>query len=303
MNRSLRAVSGVLLLDKPAACTSNQALQRVKRIYQAAKAGHTGSLDPLATGLLPICLGAATKLCGYLLDADKRYFVRAKLGEKTTTADSEGVITAQSDARGVRGADIETLLPRFMGAQKQVPPMVSALKHQGERLYQLARRGEEVPREPRDIVIFSLQLLGFEPPYFELDVRCSKGTYIRALIEDVAAAIGQCAHVTILRRTELAPFSTPAMATFDELERRAGQGLQALDALLLPPAVALAHRPQVTVDPDLSLRLGRGQTVHIPASSQEGDVAVVNQEGQLLGIARLDKAGLLAPRRWLLVSN
>lgn len=299
MKRALRAVHGVLLLDKPPGCTSNQALQRVKRIFQAEKAGHTGSLDPLATGLLPICLGEATKLSGYLLDADKRYVVRAKLGEKTHSADAQGAVTATSDASLVQRAGLEASLPRFTGALKQIPPMVSALKHQGERLYELARRGEEVTRVARDIEIRRLELLAFEPPFFDLDVSCTKGTYIRTLVEDIAAALGQCAHVTVLRRTELSPFTNPQMVTLDALERAAGQSPQALDSLLLPPASALAHRPQLIVTADQQQRLRHGQAVQISTPSLVGEVVVLSQTGALLGIGLLDAARQLSPRRWM----
>ncbi len=297
MKRPLRAVHGVLLLDKPAGCTSNQALQRVKRIYQAEKAGHTGSLDPLATGLLPICFGEATKLSAYLLDADKRYVVRAKLGEKTDTADAEGEVIAKSDARSIQRESLLAQLPRFSGALKQIPPMVSALKHQGERLYEIARRGEEVPRAPRDIVIRKLELLAFEPPFFELDVSCTKGTYIRALVEDIATALGQCAHVTVLRRTELSPFTNPQMVTLNVLEK--AQSLEALDGLLLPPASALAHRPQVTVNADQQRRLKHGQAVQLAVTSPVGEVVALAETSELLGIGVLDAAGLLTPRRWM----
>lgn len=299
MKRPLRAVHGVLLLDKPAGCTSNQALQRVKRIFQAEKAGHTGSLDPLATGLLPICFGEATKLSGYLLDADKRYVVRAKLGEKTNTADAEGEVLSRSDAGRVQRADLAAQIPRFTGALKQIPPMVSALKHQGERLYDLARRGEEVPREPRDIVIRRLELLAFESPFFELDVSCTKGTYIRALVEDLAGALGQCAHVTVLRRTELSPFTNPQMVTLDVLEKTAEQGMQALDGFLLPLASALAHRPRLVVNADQQRRLKQGQAVQVTASEPVGDVVVLSEAGVLLGIGLLDVSGQLTPRRWM----
>lgn len=293
-----RAVDGVLLLDKPTGDSSNRVLQRVRRLYRAEKAGHTGSLDPLATGLLPICLGEATKISGYLLDADKHYAVRAKLGEKTSTADREGTVTARSDASAVRHEELQALVPRFIGPQKQVPPMVSALKHDGERLYVLARRGEEVVREPRDIVIHDLGLTGFDLPYFELDVRCSKGTYIRSLVEDMAAAIGQVAHVTVLRRLGLAPFNQPRMFTWEQLERASAEGLAALDALLLPPAAALAHRASVRVTDEQAQRLAHGQTLRWP-QPLTGEVPVLDCRGTLLGIGQGDAHGNLAPKRWL----
>ncbi|MGH8431877.1 MAG: tRNA pseudouridine(55) synthase TruB, partial [Solimonas sp.] len=215
-----RAVNGILLFDKPRGFSSNDALQRVKRLFRAEKAGHTGNLDPLATGLLPICFGQATKLCGHLLDSDKRYLARVKPGEKTTTGDTEGEVIQRSDAGLLSREALEAVLPAFTGTIRQVPPMYSALKHQGQRLYELAREGVEVERQPREVAIHELRLTAFEPGGFELDVRCSKGTYIRTLAEDLAAALGQCAHLVALRRTEVAPFEG-AIRTWEDLQAAA----------------------------------------------------------------------------------
>lgn len=297
--RLVRNVTGILLLDKPQGITSNTALQQVKRLYQAAKAGHTGSLDPLATGLLPICLGQATKLCGYLLDSDKRYSVRAKLGERTDSADADGKVVATSDPSQVTRGDIEVHLPRFSGPIQQRPPMYSALKHQGQRLYELARAGQEVERAERAVTIHELWLTGFEPGYFELDVRCSKGTYIRTLVEDIAAAAGQCAHVTVLRRLEVAPFLQPQMLGLDTLQQAAGAGLASLDTHLLPSISALTGWHKVPVDPARARTLSQGQPVRVAQTPVTGRVAIVDEAGDLLAIGEIDANGLVAPLRWM----
>lgn len=293
-----RAVSGILVLDKPAGLTSNAALQQVRRLFQADKAGHTGSLDPLATGLLPVCLGEATKLTGVLLDADKRYRVRAAVGACTRTADAEGEVVRQSDPASLARAALEAALPRFTGDLLQRPPMYSALKHQGQRLYELARQGQEVERPARPVRIGALELLGFGPGWFELDVRCSKGTYIRSLVEDLAAAVGQCAHVAALRRLEAGPFREADMVTAAALEAAAGRGPETLDALLLDPLAGLADWPRVSVDPAQAQRLAHGQAVAVDGVAA-GRVAVVDGPARLLGLGEVDAAGVLHPRRWL----
>lgn len=294
-----RQVTGILLLDKPAGLTSNAALQRVRRLYRAEKAGHTGSLDPLATGLLPLCFGEATKLCAYLLDADKRYWVRARLGQQTTTGDAEGEIVRTSDPAGATAAVLAAVLERFHGPIRQTPPMYSALKHEGRRLYELARQGLEVARAPREVTIHELRLVAFDNAEFELEVRCSKGTYIRTLVEDIAAGISQCAHVTAMRRLGSGPFAASDMVTMERLEQTAADGFEALDALLAPPAAALAGWPKVTVDADRAFYLARGQAVQIRGAPRHGRVAVMDPAGALLGIASMDAEGRVAPRRWL----
>ncbi len=218
-----RKVDGILLLDKPLGLSSNTALQIVRRLYNADKAGHTGSLDPLATGLLPVCLGEATKLCGYLLDADKRYRARVRLGARTSTGDGEGEVVATSDAALVSRADLEAAIPRFLGEIEQVPPMYSALKRDGEPLYRLARAGIEVERAPRRVHIRELRVLDFDGLHFDFEVACSKGTYVRTLAEDWAAAVGQQAHLSALRRTGLEPFDASAMVALEPLEQT-GEG-------------------------------------------------------------------------------
>lgn len=278
--------------------SSNAALQQVRRLYQADKAGHTGSLDPLATGLLPICLGQATKLSGYLLDADKRYVVRAAVGACTTTADAEGEVTRRSDPSMLTREALAAALPSFTGEILQRPPMYSALKHRGERLYELARQGVEVERAARPVTIHQLELAGFGPGSFELDVRCSKGTYIRSLVEDLAAAVGQCAHVAALRRLEAGPFKADGMVAPAALEQASEQGLAALDALLLDPLAGLASWPRLEVDADQAERLARGQRLRVAPPAAPGAVAVI-AGGKLLGLGDVDPEGVLAPRRWL----
>lgn len=297
--RPKRKVSGILLLDKPVGHSSNQILQRVRGLYQAEKAGHTGNLDPLATGLLPICLGQATKLCGYLLDSDKRYLATVRLGEKTTTGDAEGEIIARSEAGDLRREQLEAVLPGFTGRISQIPPMYSALQIDGQRLYELARQGQEVPRSPREIMIHALDLVQFEPGIAVLDVRCSKGTYIRTLAEDIAAALGQCAHLTGLRRLEVAPFLKPHMLTLAEVEAVSEQGFDALDALLLPTAAAFEHWPRVVVDADRAHYLSRGQAVRAAGAPRSGLLAVMGGDGSVLCVAQINDDGLVAPKRWL----
>jgi tRNA pseudouridine55 synthase len=195
-NANLRTVNGILLLDKPAGLTSNAALQEVKKLYRARKAGHTGSLDPLATGLLPICFGEATKISGFLLDADKHYRVQCRLGERTNTGDSEGEVLERRPVEAVTEAALREAIEGFLGDIEQIPPMYSALKHKGERLYNLARQGLEVEREPRTVTIYALELLGFTGDHAELMVHCSKGTYVRTLVEDIGEILGCGAHVS-----------------------------------------------------------------------------------------------------------
>jgi tRNA pseudouridine55 synthase len=293
-----RAVDGILVLDKPPGMTSNAALQRVKRLFRADKAGHTGALDPLATGVLPICLGQATKLSGYLLDADKRYRVRAAVGACTTTGDADGEVTRRSDAAALTREALERAMPGFRGDIRQRPPMYSALKRDGQPLYELARAGIEVEREARPVRIAGLDLIGFEPGAFELDVRCSKGTYVRTLVEDLAAAAGQCAHVAVLRRTAAGPFTEADLVTPQALEQAAERGLEALDACLLPPLAGLAAWPRVAVDAREAARLAQGQSLD-RSGGAPGLVAVTGPGGALLGIAERSADGRLAPRRWM----
>jgi tRNA pseudouridine55 synthase len=293
-----RDVTGILVLDKPPGMSSNAALQHVKRLFRADKAGHTGALDPLATGVLPICLGQGTKLSSYLLDADKHYRVRAAVGACTATGDAEGTITRRSDAAALTREALERAMAGFRGEILQRPPMYSALKRGGTPLYELARAGIEVEREARPVQISGLELLGFEPGAFELDVRCSKGTYIRTLVEDLAAAAGQCAHVAMLRRTAAGPFTEANVVTPQALEQAAERGSEALGAFLLPLLAGLADWPRVEVDGRGAARLAQGQSLDV-APGPRGMVAVTGSDGVLLGIAERTGDGRLAPRRWM----
>ena len=216
--KSGRDIDGMLLLDKSPGMSSNGAVQRVKRLYSANKVGHTGSLDPIATGLLPLCLGEATKLSGFLLDTDKRYFVKVRLGRTTATADTEGETLEEKPVPMLDTQAIEAVLQRFRGDIAQVPPMYSALKHKGKKLYELARKGLEVEREARRVSIYELTLLGFGSDFLELDVHCSKGTYIRSLAQDIGMEIGCGAHVEQLRRTAVGGFTLDQSVTLEKLE-------------------------------------------------------------------------------------
>jgi tRNA pseudouridine55 synthase len=299
--RKGRNVSGILLLDKPLNLTSNAALQQVKRLYRADKAGHTGSLDPLATGLLPICLGAATKASAFLLDADKRYLTSVKLGVKTTTADAEGEVIETRPVEGVTAQRVEKLLQRFTGEIEQLPPMYSAVKHQGERLYKFAREGLEVERKPRLITVYSIDLVACGDDLLELDIHCSKGTYVRTLAEDIGEALGCGGHVAGLRRTAVGPYDDTGMVTMERLESLAGDGdLQALDALLLPIDSGLAHWPAVTLGADASHYLKQGQPVTASALPASGWVRIYDNHNHFLGAGVIDDNGMVAPRRLML---
>lgn len=297
--RKGRPVTGVLLLDKPAGVTSNGALQRVKRLYDARKAGHTGSLDPIATGLLPICFGEATKISTYLLDADKRYWVRMKLGEKTETADSEGEIIETAAVPSLSEAQIVETLKGFEGPQMQIPPMYSAVKHQGKRLYELAREGIEVKREPRPVHLYEVNLVNQAEDSLELDVRCSKGTYVRTLVEDIAWKLGTLAHVTALRRTGVGALNDSEMLNMAQIEALAEQGNEALDAQLLGLETALAHWPVVSLDANSSFYAQRGEAVQVSGAPTEGWVRIQDQDGQVIGLGEILDDGRVSPRRLL----
>lgn len=293
-----RPVSGVVLLDKPTGQTSNAALQTVKRLYQARKAGHTGSLDPLASGLLPICLGEATKISGYLLNADKSYRFVCQLGVTTTTGDAEGEVRSTRPVQ-YEPAQLEQVLARFRGELAQIPPMYSALKHQGQRLYVLARQGLDVERPPRRVVIHELTLLEQRDDRLTLSVRCSKGTYVRSLAEDIGEALGCGAHVVELRRTGVAPYDGTQMLSLATLEATAQQGLAALDALLLPVDTALDHWPAVHVHGDTAYYLRTGQPVLVPQAPTTGWVRLYGDSDRFMGMGEILDDGRVAPRRLL----
>ena len=297
-----RNISGVLLLDKPAGGSSNHALQRVKRLFGAAKAGHTGSLDPLATGMLPVCLGEATKISAFLLDADKTYRLKCRLGVTTDTGDAEGEVLETHDVSGITQDDIEKALPAFIGEIEQVPPMYSAIKHNGERLYKLARQGIEVERKARKVTIYDIKLLGYEQDILELEVSCSKGTYVRTLVEDIASRLGPDdqsvgAHITELRRLSVGPYEGN-MLTMEQLEVLAEQGFDALDAVLQPVDSGVADWPDVHLGADAAFYVQQGQPVMVPHAPTHGWVRIYDQS-HFLGIGEIQDDGMVAPRRMI----
>lgn len=292
----LRNVHGIVLLDKPLGVTSNAALQTVKRLFRARKAGHTGSLDPLASGLLPLCFGDATKVSAFLLDADKRYRVGVQLGVKTTTGDAEGAVVERRPVPTIAPADLQAVLERFTGPILQVPPMHSAVKYQGQPLYKLAHRGIEVAREAREVVVHELRLLRCAGDRLDLEIACSKGTYIRTLAEDVGEALGTVAHVVELRRTAAGPFVSEQMVSLAALEAAAAQGLDAVDALLLPMETALDHWPAVCLSEDLARYIRQGQAVFVPKAPTQGWVKLHTAD-RFLGVGRVLDDGRVAPKR------
>jgi tRNA pseudouridine55 synthase len=288
-----RRVDGVLLLDKPLGLTSNAALQRVRRLYRAERAGHAGTLDPLATGLLPVLFGEATKFGGEMLAADKRYRATISLGVRTSTGDAEGEVIERRPVAVERGR-IEGVLRRFVGRIEQTPPMYSALKRGGRPLYAYARAGETVEREPRTVTIHELRLEAFAGACLEVDVRCSKGTYIRTLAEDIGAALGCGAHLGALRRTEVGPFRLAAAHALADLE--CAPEAERVE-LLLPVDRLLAHLPPVALEPGAAERFAHGQTVTAPAGFPSGPLRVYGAGGRLLGVGDCDADGLVQPRR------
>ncbi len=290
-------VDGLLLLNKPAGITSNQALQKVKRLLQAKKAGHTGSLDPAATGMLPLCFGEATKVCAYLLEADKTYRVTARLGEATNTGDRDGEISATAEVPDLDRAAWQQILAQFCGEIEQVPPMFSALKKDGKRLYELARKGQVVEREARRIRIDEISLLEISGTRLVLRVKCSKGTYIRTLVEDIAKAAGTVAHTARLHRETVGDFQAEDMLDLPGAERVAEAGPDALRARLLPTDLALSSWPDYHIPEDAAERFCAGQAVTVASGGAEGLVRVYAGEERLLGVGQLGSDSLLAPRR------
>ncbi|MCQ4285972.1 tRNA pseudouridine(55) synthase TruB [Pseudomonas stutzeri] len=297
VKRVRRAVSGIILLDKPRGFTSNAALQKVRWLLNAEKAGHTGSLDPLATGVLPLCFGEATKFSQYLLDADKGYETLAQLGVTTTTADAEGEVIERKPV-AVNEEQIEALLPRFRGDQMQVPPMYSALKRDGQPLYKLARAGEVVEREPRSVKIARLDLLSLETDKARFAVSCSKGTYIRTLVEDIGRELGCGAHVAELRRTQAGPFDLTQTVSLEALEQaHAEGGPEAVDAFLKPSDSGLGHWPLLQLSEHSAFYWLHGQPVRAPEAPKFGMLRVQDHTGRFIGIGEVSEDGLIAPRR------
>jgi tRNA pseudouridine55 synthase len=285
-------IDGVLLLNKPAGLTSNTVLQRTKRLFNAAKAGHTGTLDPFATGLLPICFGQATKFAGYALHGDKAYCAVLKLGVTTTTGDIEGQVL-ETHPVDASLKTVSALLPRFTGPIRQIPPMYSALKHLGKPLYEYARAGIEIERKPREVTIFSLEIESLKNDLLTINVHCSGGTYIRTLAEDIGKALGCGAHLIALERTASGPFSITQSVSLEMLE---SWSQEARMALLLAPDVLVAHLPRLDLDAAAAQQLTQGKHIHTPADLTGPGMVRVYAPWGFLGLAS-SKSGELTPSR------
>ena len=297
-----RHVNGILLLDKPQGLTSNAALQQVKQLFAAAKVGHTGSLDPLATGLLPLCFGEATKFSQFLLDADKEYRATFRLGIVTDTGDADGKVLSRNEVPRIKRSRLTSVLSEFAGEIEQIPSMFSALKHKGEPLYKLARRGEVVERKPRVVSIFKLELTEMQDGCFTVEIRCSKGTYIRSLAEDIGARLGCGAHVCELRRLASGPYDIADAYTIDELAQRKEEGnFEQLDGCLLPLSSAVKDWPAVNLPEATAYYLRQGQPVQISHAPTQGWVRIFRQsvdaDGDFMGVGEILGDGRVAPRR------
>jgi len=290
-------VKGILLLDKPVGISSNRLLQNVKYIYNAKKAGHTGSLDVPASGLLPICFGEATKVSGYLLNSNKKYFVQCKLGETTTTGDAAGTVLLARKITKISESILTKIFKNFVGDIQQIPPMFSSLKHNGKRLYEFAYKGIEIERKPRDIRIYSIELLRISQDYFEIEVFCSKGTYIRTLVEDIGEEIGCGAHVSSLRRLETGPFNLLHSASLKEIEFTAKKGKQALYDLLLPMDTALKDFPKILLTEDKVFCLRQGQSIEVSDIPRLGQLRIYNSSNEFIGLGDAIKNNLIKPKR------
>ncbi|WP_028299603.1 tRNA pseudouridine(55) synthase TruB [Oceanospirillum beijerinckii] len=293
--RKGRNISGVLLLNKPTGISSNKALQRVRAMLNASKGGHTGNLDPMATGLLPLCFGEATKFSSYLLDADKAYIACARLGQITDSGDADGEMIEERPVPEITEEQIRQVMDQFTGDVEQVPPMYSALKQNGQPLYKLAREGKTVERKPRPVTIFQIELISWQSPDLTFSVRCSKGTYVRTLAEDMAEALGPGAHLISLHRTHTGGFAADAMIDMDQLQSERDQELS-LDGYLMSPDVLVAHFPQKNLSATESQRILHGQDV-ANDGNLTGMVRLYDAEDQFIGLAEATDEGRLQPRR------
>jgi tRNA pseudouridine55 synthase len=292
-----RDINGVLLLDKASGLSSNSALQDVKRLFGANKAGHTGSLDPLASGLLPICLGQATKVAQFLLNGDKRYFVRGKLGQISDTGDSDGQVVDFGSIKGVNEQAIKNILLDFAGSINQVPPMYSALKRNGKPLYKLARKGIEVEREARPVTIHEIKFKGLEEEILSLEVSCSKGTYIRTLIEDIGESLGCGGHVIELRRIGFTHFDIPQARTFEELVELKNKGLSELDATLLCADEMLPNLKGLYLNAEQTLDIMHGRKVQFPGLDVGQKIKLYDEKKQFIGIGENNVLSEVWPKR------
>jgi len=304
-----RDIHGVLLLDKPQGMSSNDVLQKVKRIFTANKAGHTGALDPLATGMLPICLGEATKFSQFLLDSDKRYRVIARLGQRTDTSDADGALVQERPITFSQ-QQLDAALERFRGETQQVPSMYSALKHQGKPLYEYARQGIEIEREARSITVYELQFIRWEGDELELEIHCSKGTYIRTITDDLGEMLGCGAHVIYLRRLQVATYPTERMVTLEQLNALLEQAQSnetdaslLLDPLLMPMDSAIMHFPEVNLLPAVAGYVKQGQPVQVAGAPLSGTVRITEGEQRtFIGIGEIADDGRVAPKRLVVES-
>jgi tRNA pseudouridine55 synthase len=289
-------IHGVVLLDKPVGISSNRALQKVRGIFQARKAGHTGSLDPFATGMLPICLGEASKTAAFMLEAEKQYRATSLLGQATTTGDVEGEVIQTCPVPDITPDKLAEALEQFTGEIEQVPPMYSALKHQGKPLYEYARAGIEIERPARTVTIHELELVDWQSPTLTFDVCCSKGTYIRTLAEDIATALDSCAHLVKLRRTVVEPFASLPMVTLEQLQMARDQG--ELQDFLLAVDAGLPDWARIDLDPIQHEKFKHGNQFQFSAGGLDaGKVRVYSLEGDLLGLADISADGILKPAK------
>ncbi|MCD9471284.1 tRNA pseudouridine(55) synthase TruB [Photobacterium phosphoreum] len=303
--RKGRPINGVILVDKPTGISSNDTLQKVKRIFFAQKAGHTGALDPLATGMLPLCFGEATKFSQFLLDSDKRYRVVAKLGERTDTSDSDGEVV-ETRTVNVERDQLEAYIDSFRGTTDQIPSMYSALKYQGRKLYEYAREGISIPRESRKITVYSVELLRFDNNEVEMELHVSKGTYIRTIVDDLGEMLGCGAHVTYLRRTGVSNFPYERMVTIEQLQAMLDQAKAdeiepgiVLDALLLPTDTAVQDLPEVNITAAAAVHVLHGNPVSAEVVPAEGTLVriTVGDAAEFIGVGTIDAKGMLAPKR------
>ncbi|HIG88638.1 tRNA pseudouridine(55) synthase TruB [Candidatus Thioglobus sp.] len=292
-----RDINGIILLDKDTGLSSNAALQKVKRLFFAKKAGHTGALDPLASGILPICLGQATKIAGFLLDDDKRYFVRGKLGQTTDTLDCEGKVVSTQPFEQLSEAEVFETAKHFQGNIEQVPPMYSALKREGQPLYKLARQGIEVERKARPVTIHEIRCIDYDNGVVTLEVSCSKGTYIRTLIEDIGKQLGCGAHVIELRRTGFAHIDVSQTIKFSDLENLATDDYQRLDEIILPSDQMLPNIQDITLDNEQAIDIKYGRTIQCNRQGLLHKVKLFDQNQNFLGIGELSQDGTIAPKR------
>ena len=298
--RRVRNISGIVVLDKANGLSSNAALQEVKRLYEANKAGHAGSLDPLATGVLPVCLGEATKVSQFLLDSDKRYRARIKLGIRTDTGDSEGSIIERNAGISLSRKAIERALTKFKGEVEQVPPMHSAIKMNGVPLYKLARKGIVVEREPRLVTLYQICLVEFVNSELELEISCSKGTYIRTIADDLGQELGCGAHVIELRRTQAGVFTEKDSISSEELAlEKENRGLDKIDQFLIPMDRAIQDLPEVNLPSITASHVKNGQAVLVRHLPKNGLVRMYEDE-QFIGIGSIDDDGKVAPKRLII---